>query len=106
MSRLAHDRVRPGDRKETIVIYQFADREGSTFSLSTESRRLLEERFKQSLHTSPRIFIAHSTQSDFERLHGDSSKQILLLLTGLTEDQVSRLRVEFRDPVTERRLSP
>ncbi len=93
------------DRDQPIIIYQSADREGSTFELSTPSRRALERRFGGQLRPAPRIFIAHATRDDYERLHGAIGKQIVLLLTGLSEERLSDLgRVEFRDPVTEHRL--
>ncbi len=94
---------RQGD--QPIIVYQSADREGSTFALSTPSRRVLEHHFGQQLRVAPRVFIAHSTREDYERLHGAMWKQIVLLLTGLSEDRLKELgRVEFWDPVTERRL--
>lgn len=87
---------------EPIVIYQSATREGSTFALSTPSRRVLEQHFGAQLRVSPRVFIAHSTRDDYERLHGTIGKQIVLLLTGLSEDRLAEMGpLEFRDPVTE-----
>jgi hypothetical protein len=90
---------------ESVVIYQSADREGSTFELSSAGRRLLEQRFGNMLKVTPRIFVAHAVREDFQRLHGSLGKQIVALLTGLPEDQLAGLRLEFRDPVTEQPLS-
>lgn len=84
-----------------VVIYQSADREGSTFELSRESLIELRQRFPQ-LRVSPRVFVAHGTRDDFERLHGSLAQQIAILLTGLPIDHLGTL--EFRDPVTERTL--
>lgn len=85
-----------------VVIYQSADREGSTFELSRESLIELRQSFPQ-LRVSPRVFVAHGTRDDFERLHGTSlAQQIAILLTGLPIDRLGTL--EFRDPVTERTL--
>ena len=90
---------------DPLVVYQSADREGSTFSLSPESRRTLKQRFGESVHPRRRIFIAHSTNEDFNRLHDSLWRQIVLLLTGLQEDRLAEVgRVEFRDPVTEQPL--
>lgn len=89
---------------EPIVVYQSTDREGSTFSLSSDARRILQERFGDKIHFAPRIFIAHDTRDDFERLHGSLAKQLVALLTGLSDEYVAQVAVEFRDPVTERSL--
>lgn len=87
---------------ETIVVFQSTDREGSTFSLSPDARRVLQQRFGDKLHFAPRIFIAHETRDDFERLHGSLAKQLVALLTGLSDEHVAQVTVEFRDPVTNR----
>src|SRR4051812_49213346 len=87
---------------ETIVVFQSTDREGSTFSLSPNARRVLQQRFGDKIHFAPRIFIAHETRGDFERLHGSLAKQLVALLTGLSDEYVAQVAVEFRDPVTNR----
>lgn len=87
---------------ETIVVFQSTDREGSTFSLSPDARRVLQQRFGDEIHFAPRIFIAHETHDDFERLHGSLAKQLVALLTGLSDEHVAQVTVEFRDPVTNR----
>ena len=93
------------DDDERIVIYQSTNREGSTFSLSSETKRTLQERFGDKFHLSPRIFIAHSAHGaryDLERLHGSLAKQIVALLTGFDHDLLAQLGdFEFRDPVTD-----
>jgi hypothetical protein len=89
---------------EKIVVYQSTDREGSTFSLSPDARRVLQQRFGDKIHFAPRIFIAHETRDDFERLHGSLAKQLVALLTGLSEEHVAQVTVEFQDPVTNRPL--
>jgi hypothetical protein len=88
-----------------IVVYQSTDREGSTFSLSPAARRRLEERFGEKLHTSPRIFVAHTMRDSLERLHRSLARQLVMLLTGLDDADLAQAgEIEFRDPVTERRL--
>lgn len=85
-----------------FVIYQSTNREGSTFSLSPETKRALRERFGDKVHVSPRIFIAHGTHDDLERLHGSLAKQLVALLTGFDHDLLAQLgELEFRDPVTD-----
>jgi hypothetical protein len=99
------------DDDERIVIYQSTDREGSTFALSPETKRALQERFGDKLHASPRIFIAHGapgapgTRDDMERLHGRLAKQLLALLTGFDDELLARIGAfEFRNPVTDQLL--
>ncbi|HEX3477619.1 MAG TPA: hypothetical protein VHT91_21505 [Kofleriaceae bacterium] len=93
-----------------IVVYQSTDREGSTFALSPEARRMLQKQFGPKFHGSPRIFIAHDirahdVQGDLERLHGRLAKQLVMLLTGLDDQSLAQIGdIEFRDPVTDQRL--
>jgi hypothetical protein len=90
------------DDDERIVIYQSTNREGSTFSLSPATRRALQARFGDKLQASPRIFIAHGTRQDLERLHGRLAKQLVALLTGFDHDLLAQIGdFEFRDPVTD-----
>ena len=101
-----HDIVEParGDDGK-VVIYQSTDREGSTFSLSPETRRSLQTRFGDKLHVTPRIFVAHATHGAFERLHGSLAKQLVALLTGFDDELLAQVGVfEFRDPVTGQQL--
>jgi hypothetical protein len=88
-----------------IVVYQSTNREGSTFALSPDARRMLEDRFGEKIHVSPRIFVAHEIRDDRERLHGSLAKQLVMLLTGLDDESLAQAGdIEFRDPVTDRRL--
>ena len=60
------------DEDTRIVVYQSTDRSGSTFALSPEAERMLQERYGAKFHGSPRIFIAHEAheiKNDLERLH-------------------------------------
>lgn len=97
------------DDETRIVIYQSTNREGSTFALSSEARRMLQQRFGAKFHGSPRIFIAHDIRDDvrenLERLHGRLAKQLVMLLTGLDDQSLAQIGdIEFWDPVTEQRL--
>jgi hypothetical protein len=88
-----------------IVVYQSTNREGSTFELSPDEEQMLEDRFGDKLHPAPRVFVAHAIRGDGERLHGRLAKQLVMLLTGLDDESLSQAgEIEFRDPVTERRL--
>lgn len=75
---------------------------GSTFSLSPDARRVLQQRFGDKIHFAPRIFIAHETCDDVDRVHGSLAKQLVALLTGLSDEQLAQVTVKFRDPVTNR----
>ena len=75
---------------EPIIIYRDTDRDGATYTLSAESARRIREAFP-GVHIPPRIFIAHETRADYETIHGTMRGQIVLLLTGLSEAQLSRL---------------
>ncbi len=101
-----HDSVDPAQgNDERLVIYQSTDREGSTFSLSPETKRTLQRRFGDRLRVAPRIFIAHPVHSDLEHLHGSLSKRLVALLTGFDDDLLAEAGdFEFRDPVTDRQL--
>jgi hypothetical protein len=89
---------------EKIVVYQSTDRSGATFALSPGSRNALQQHFGSAVQFAPRIFIAHDTRGDFERIHGGLAKQLLSLLTGLSAEAIADFSVEFRDPVTEQTL--
>jgi hypothetical protein len=98
------------DEDTKIVVYQSTNRAGSTFALSPEARRMLQNRFGAKFHGSPRIFIAHDIRAhdvrgDLDRLHGRLAKHLVLLLTGLDDQSLADVSdIEFRDPVTEQRL--
>jgi hypothetical protein len=93
------------DDETRIVVHQSTNREGSTFALSPEARRMLQQRFGAKFHGSPRIFIAHDIRDDLERLHGRLAKQLVMLLTGLDDQSLVQIGdIEFRDPVTDQRL--
>jgi hypothetical protein len=94
-----------------IVIYQSANREGPTFSLSPGARKTLQGRFGDKLHISPRIFIAnesYGTQAAhqaLERLRGRLAGSLVALLTGLDDDLLAQVGdFEFRDPVTDEKV--
>jgi hypothetical protein len=103
-----------------IVVYQSTDREGSTFSLSPAARRMLEARFGERLHASPRIFVAHPAGAPPAvappvpsrpagetpgRWHGRLVQHLVVLLTGLDDQDLAQAgEIELRDPVTDQRL--
>lgn len=96
----------PVDDGKRIVIYECSDREGSTFALSSATRRALTARFGDKLQIAPRIFIAYGTH-EHDRCHGTLAKPLIILLTGLDDEQLAQIEdVVFWDPVTEQRLYP
>lgn len=95
----------PSVEDDGVVVYQSGDREGSTFELSSRTRRILEGRFAGAVHFAPRMFVAHETPADFGRLRESLARQIVMVLTGLGEERLAEVgAVEFRDPVSERPL--
>lgn len=114
----------PIDEEPRLVVYQSTDREGSTFSLSPAARRMLEARFGERLHASPRIFIAHPIAHPVGaapvgaapapsrpagdppgRWHGRRVQHLVVLLTGLDDQDLAQAgEIELRDAVTDQRL--
>ena len=88
---------------EPIIIYRSVDRDGQTFALKPNSEERLREQFKDTIRISPRVFIAHETNEDYERIHGSIVPQIITLLTGLSRERLETEfgSVEFRNPETE-----
>jgi hypothetical protein len=70
-----------------VVIQQTRDSGGSTFALAPETQRDLIERFGDKLQLSDRIFVGRWNE-DPTRLHGRLSKQLLILLTGIDDDDL------------------
>ena len=83
-----------------------ADRDGVTYGLDLATRRRLKQRFGSDVCAAPRIFIAYETVPDFAEILGPRRKQLILLLTGLSEERLKELgSVVFVDPVTEQALA-
>jgi len=88
-----------------IVIYRSVNRDGETYALEPRALKRLRETFGSSVHARPRVFLAHETRADHEHVQGTVAPQIVMLLTGLSEDRLGPLGgVIFRDPVTEQDL--
>ncbi len=90
-----------------IVIYRSVNRDGATFALHPRSLDRLRAKFGQAVRAHPRVFIAHETRDDYERLNASIVPQIVSLLTGLTEERLQPLGgITFRDPATDQDLPP
>jgi hypothetical protein len=90
---------------DPIIIYRSVDRDGETYALEPRSLQRLREAFGPAVHSRARIFLTHETRADYEHVQGNVAPQIVMLLTGLSEDRMKHLcGVMFRDPVTDRDL--
>lgn len=90
---------------EPIIIYRTVNRDGQTFALHPLSRRRLREGFGDAVHMHPRVFIAHETAADYERLRVALAAQVIVLLTGVSEARLAELGgVCFRDSATDQEL--
>jgi len=64
---------------------------GAAFRLSPESSRMLASQISGWSPASDSIFIWSDKQWDFERMRGPMWTQVVMLLTGLNEDQIREL---------------
>ena len=88
-----------------IIIFRSVNRDGETYSLEPRSLDVLRAAFGEAVHPRSRLFLAHETRADYEHVHGAVAPQVVMLLTGLSEEKLTRVGgVLFRDPVTERDL--
>jgi hypothetical protein len=91
---------------DPIVIYRSVNRDGETFALEPRSQKRIRDAFREAARLRSRLFLAHETRADHEHVLGSIVSQVIVLLTGISEE---RLRAEvgavtFRDPVTDRDL--
>jgi hypothetical protein len=88
-----------------IIIYRSVNRQGQTFALEPLSKMRLREHLGEDVHLHPRVFIAHETTADYERVRRDLAAQVIQLLAGVSEERLQEFGgVEFRDPATETEL--
>jgi len=88
-----------------IVVFRSVNRDGETYALEPRSLERLREELGAAVHARPRVFLAHERGADHERVDEAVARQIIQLLTGVSEDRLRPLGgVIFRDPVTERDL--
>lgn len=93
------------DRSEPIVVFRSVNREGETYALEPRSLDRLRAALGDAVRSHPRIFIAHETRADYDRVESSMTSHIIQLLTGVTEERLRVLGgVIFRDPVTEQDL--
>ncbi|HEY4117678.1 MAG TPA: hypothetical protein VGM56_07480 [Byssovorax sp.] len=92
---------------EPIVIFRGVNRDGATYELDPRSSTRLRERFGAAAHLRARVFISHETRADYDDMDVALAPQLVMLLTGLSEDRLAELGgVAFYDPVEDRPLHP
>ena len=79
--------------------------DGYAFQLEPRSRARVRERTPQ-LAPAGQVFISFDTRADFESAHGAMWKQVVLMLTGMREQDLRDLGgVRFVDPVAGTQLA-
>jgi hypothetical protein len=87
------------DPMSSIVINIGRQSDGCTYQLHPRSRADIKKRFPAA-QLVPTLFVGYDTQADFERLQGPLWKQIAMILTGLTWEQLEESGgVSMYDPV-------
>lgn len=93
------------DEADPIVIHRSVNRDGATFALDRRSLRRIQAAFGSAARFRARLFITHEGAADFKAVQGAIAPQVVLLLTGLSEERLQELGgVIFLDPVTEEEL--
>jgi hypothetical protein len=91
--------------QEPLLIYASREFDGFTYQLDPSSFRRVRHALGDDARQFPRIFISYDVKEDFEKLVGPTKRELVLLLTGLSAEQVAQLGgVEFRDPNTDQPL--
>lgn len=98
--------VQPGTRKQPpIIVYRSTNRNGATYSIERESLARIQKKFGDKVHPRDRLFLTHEDEADYRAVRTAIMGQIIMLLTGLSEERLSSVgSVSFRDPVTEKEL--
>ncbi len=71
-----------------IIVEVGKQMDGVTFRLSPQTRALLSPRFR-SEQVPASIFVSYETKSDFEHFHGPLCEHVVMILTGLNEQQLT-----------------
>jgi hypothetical protein len=83
----------------SIVINIGRQSDGCTYQLHPRSRADIKKRFPGA-HLVPTLFVGSDTQADCETFHGTMWKQIAMMLTGLTWEQLEESGgISMYDPV-------
>jgi len=83
----------------SIVINIGRQSDGCTYQIHPRSRADIKKRFPAA-HLVPTLFVGYDSQTDFETFHSTMWKQIAMMLTGLTWEQIEQSGgVSMYDPV-------
>lgn len=86
---------------DPLVIYVGRQTDGCVYQLPPSSRTRIENKFPHA-HVAPSLFIGWKTETDIKRATSSHWRQIVIILTGLTDDQVAQLGgVRICDPLDE-----
>jgi hypothetical protein len=83
------DPMRP-TADDPLVISVGIQHDGAAYELHPRSQRRIEEKFP-GLKLLPVVFLGHRRASEFDTLQPPRWKQMALLLTGLTEEQIAEM---------------
>jgi hypothetical protein len=85
-----------------IVVDVGKQMNGATFRLNHRTETMLASHIPGWAPPSDSLFVAADTQWDFERMHGPTWTQVVMLLTGLNEEQIRNLGgVRFVSPADD-----
>ncbi len=86
---------------QPIIIEYGLQGDGVTYRLEAGSRRRIAGAF-QGVHPSRHnVFVGYDTREDFENVHGPIWRQIAIILTGLSWEQIQKLGgARLLDPVS------
>jgi hypothetical protein len=76
--------------QDALLITVGIQQDGATYGLEAPSKRRIREAYPQ-LDLLRAVFLGHYKDSDFDRLHPPRWKEMALLLTGLSEDQIAQM---------------
>ena len=83
----------------TIVINIGRQSDGCTYQLNPRSRVEIQSQFP-GVHPAPTVFVGYESQSDFEQIHGPMWKQVAMMLTGLSWEQIEEMGgASLYDPI-------
>lgn len=94
------------DPANQLVIVAGEQADGVTFQIHPVSRARIQKLFPNA-RTSRSLFVGSDTHTDYTDIHGPMWTQIVLLLTGLSHNQLSELgSTVIYFPTTGAQLSP
>jgi hypothetical protein len=76
--------------EDAVLITVGIQQDGATYALSPTTEQRIREAYPK-LHRLPAVFLGYHKDSDFDWLHPPRWKEMALLLTGLSEDQIAQL---------------